>query len=58
MLVSNPGFSPRMVTSPVETAQIAPTILAALGLNPEALQSVQLEHTQILPDVPVDFDRH
>jgi arylsulfatase A-like enzyme len=56
MLVSNPGFSPRMVTSLVETAQIAPTILAALGLNPEALQSVQMEHTQILPDVPLDFD--
>lgn len=58
MLLSNPGFSPRLVTSPVETAQIAPTILAALGLNPEALQSVQLEHTQTLPDVPLDFDRH
>lgn len=58
MLLSNPGFSPRMVTSAVETAQIAPTILAALGLNPEALQSVQLEHTQILPDVPLDLDRN
>lgn len=58
MLVSNPSFSARMVTSPVETAQIAATILAALGLNPEALQSVQHEHTQVLPAVPLDFDRH
>ena len=51
MLLSNPRFSPRTVTSPVETAQIGPTILSALGLEPNALQSVQLEHTQVLPDV-------
>jgi hypothetical protein len=46
------------VTSPVETAQIAPTILAALGLDPEALESVQLEHTQVLPNVPVSGRQH
>jgi len=51
MLLSNPRFSAKTVTSPVETAQIAPTILKALGLDPDALQSVQLEHTQVLPDV-------
>ncbi len=56
MLLSNPNFSPKTVTSPVETAQIAPTILAALGLNPNALQAVQQEHTQVLPDVPPDSD--
>ena len=57
MLLSNPGFAPRTVTSPVETAQIAPTILLALGLDPNALQSVQQEHTQVLPSVPpVDDD--
>jgi hypothetical protein len=53
MLLSNPSFSAKTVTSPVETAQIAPTILKALGLDPNSLQSVQLEHTQILPDVPL-----
>jgi hypothetical protein len=53
MLLSNPGFSADTVTSPVETAQIAPTILAALGLDPNALQAVQLEHTQVLPDLPL-----
>lgn len=58
MLLSNPGFSPKTVTSPVETAQIAPTILAALGLDPEALESVQLEHTQVLPNVPVSGRQH
>ena len=30
MLVSNPSFSAETVTSPVETAQVAPTILEAL----------------------------
>jgi len=33
----------------VETTQIAPTILALLGLNPSLLQAVQIEHTQVLP---------
>jgi len=51
MLLSNPNFRPETVTAPVETAQIAPTILAALGLDPFALQAVQLEHTQLLPAV-------
>ena len=52
MLVSNPGFDPRTVTSPVETMQIAPTILQALGLDPSQLQAVQKEGTEVLPDVP------
>jgi len=51
LLVSNPSFDPETVTAPVETAQIAPTILAALGLDPSALQAVQEEHTQLLPAV-------
>jgi hypothetical protein len=37
------------IGAPVETAQIAPTILALLGLNPDALQAVQTEHTRVLP---------
>ena len=36
-------------TSAVETTQIAPTILALLGLNPNALLAVQAEHTRTLP---------
>jgi len=35
--------------SPVETTQVAPTILQLLGLDPNALQAVQSEHTQPLP---------
>jgi hypothetical protein len=37
------------VGSPVETTQIAPTILKLLGLNPFSLQAVREEHTQVLP---------
>ncbi|HEX6348791.1 MAG TPA: alkaline phosphatase family protein [Candidatus Dormibacteraeota bacterium] len=33
----------------VETTQIAPTILRLLGLDPHALQAVQIEHTPTLP---------
>jgi len=33
----------------VQTAQIAPSVLQLLGLNPQALQVVQIEHTQVLP---------
>jgi hypothetical protein len=32
-----------------ETTQIAPTILELLGLDPNALQAVQIEHTATLP---------
>ena len=49
MLVSNPYFKASTITLPVETRQIAPTVLAALGFNPQMLNAVQLEGTQVLP---------
>ena len=49
LLVSNPGFHPQTVTSPVETMQVAPTIVESLGLSANALQAVQQEGTQVLP---------
>jgi hypothetical protein len=49
LLLSNPHFHSSTVTFPVETAQVAPTLLKALGLDPGALQAVQKEHTQVLP---------
>ncbi|HLQ51593.1 MAG TPA: hypothetical protein VK129_08855, partial [Terriglobales bacterium] len=49
ILVSNPELSPAVVSSPVETSQVAPTILKALGLNPRELQAVRKEGTQALP---------
>ena len=38
-----------IVGSPVETTQIAPTILKLLGLDPNALKAVQIEQTAGLP---------
>jgi hypothetical protein len=49
MLVSNPHFQSATIFSPVETAQVAPTILEALELDPKSLQGVQEEGTQVLP---------
>jgi hypothetical protein len=49
LLISNPGLSAKIVKTPVQTTQIAPTILKALGLNPNALQAVQKEQTAVLP---------
>jgi hypothetical protein len=40
-----------LVNRPVETTQIAPTILRLLGLNPAALPAVRIEHTAVLPGV-------
>jgi hypothetical protein len=51
LLLSNPSFRSSTVTGPVQTLQIAPTILQALGLNPNSLQAVEEEDTQVLPGV-------
>src|SRR5207302_1599994 len=37
-----------VVDDRVTTAQVAPTVLAALGLNPSKLDAVRIEHTQVL----------
>jgi hypothetical protein len=49
LLLSLPWFSPSQIKSPVRTAQIAPTILQELGLNPESLEAVVKEMTPTLP---------
>ena len=49
MVLSNPSFRPSLVNTPVETMQVAPTVLKALGLDPNQLQAVQLEGTSVLP---------
>jgi hypothetical protein len=54
MLLSNPSFSARTVTSPVETYQIAPTILEVLGFDPNSLDAVREEGTQVLPGLGLD----
>ena len=49
LVVSGKGIDQAVNTSQVETTQIAPTILQLLGLDPNSLQAVQLEHTPLLP---------
>jgi predicted AlkP superfamily pyrophosphatase or phosphodiesterase len=52
LLVSFAGIEKGMKnTNFVQTTQIAPTILKALGLNPDALQAVKKERTQVLPEI-------
>ncbi|MEO3935727.1 alkaline phosphatase family protein [Dermatophilaceae bacterium Soc4.6] len=38
-----------VVSTPVETTQIAPTVLSLLGLDPRSLQAVRIEGTPVLP---------
>jgi len=52
LLVSGGGIKPGTVFSSVGANQIAPTILRALGLDPNQLDGVRLEGTQELPALP------
>jgi hypothetical protein len=52
LLLSNPRYKARTVKAEVGTAQVAPTILKALGIKPSALDAVRLEGTGVLPAVP------
>jgi Type I phosphodiesterase / nucleotide pyrophosphatase len=51
LLLSHPRFQPQTVRTAVGTAQVAPTILQSLGLNPSALDAVRIEGTAVLPAV-------
>ncbi len=51
LLISNPSFNPRTVLAGVGTAQVAPTILKALDIDPSKLDAVRVEGTPVLPDV-------
>jgi len=51
LLIASPRLAAQMVKTPVQMTQIAPTILKALGLNPNALQAVKREKTSVLPDL-------
>jgi hypothetical protein len=57
LLLVNPAFKHRTVFTSVGTNQVAPTILRALGLDPNALDGVRLEGTAALPDVNLNFSR-
>ena len=49
MLVAHPRFTAQTVSDATTTMQVAPTILAALGLDPAALDAVRAEGTPVLP---------
>jgi hypothetical protein len=49
LIVSNPGIAAHTIKSPVETSQVAPTILQSLGIDPQKLNSVRVEKTEALP---------
>src|SRR6266581_4245656 len=51
LLVSNPHIHAKNIHAFVETAQVAPTILQLLGLDPESLDAVQAEGTAVLPSL-------
>jgi hypothetical protein len=49
LIVSNPDLRARTVKTPVASSQVAPTILKALGIDPDELKSVRKEGTPVLP---------
>jgi hypothetical protein len=49
LVVSRPGMRSSTIKTPVQTTQIAPTILDLLGLDPDALEAVRIEKTTALP---------
>ena len=60
LLVSNPHLRAKTLYSFVETAQVAPTILKILGLDPNRLDGVRVEGTPVLPGIQfkVEGDDH
>ena len=49
LLISHPSLERQEIKFPIQTAQIAPTILKALGLDPNSLRAVREERTPSLP---------
>ena len=55
LLVCHTPFHATQVKFPVQTSQIAPSILRALRLDPASLDAVRIERTPLLPEI--DFER-
>ena len=51
LLIYHPRFRRQEIKFPVQTSQIAPSILRALGLNPFSLYAVKIEKTPLLPSL-------
>jgi hypothetical protein len=52
LLISNPRLPAKSIAAAVQTTQVAPTILKALGLDANELEAVGIEGTQELPALP------
>jgi arylsulfatase A-like enzyme len=57
LLVSHPQFKAQIVSNGTTTMQVAPTIVKALGLDPQALDAVRIEGTQVLPEVTAALEK-
>ena len=57
LLVANPAFKSKTVSTFTTTSQVSPTILDALGFNPNALQAVKQEGTTTLPEVTQELNK-
>jgi arylsulfatase A-like enzyme len=57
LLIANPRFRAQTVWSATTTAQVAPTVLEALALEPQALDAVRIEGTAVLPEVAAQLAR-
>jgi Type I phosphodiesterase / nucleotide pyrophosphatase len=57
MLVANPHFRAQTVSAPTATAQVAPTAIKALGLDPTDLDAVRMEGTAVLPEVEAQLEK-
>jgi Type I phosphodiesterase / nucleotide pyrophosphatase len=52
LLISNPSLAQSTFNGQVETRQVAPTVVRALGINPLQLEAVKQEGTTELPGLP------
>jgi hypothetical protein len=57
LLVAKPGCTAQTISAAVSTAEVAPTILTALGLDPISLDAVKAEGTPVLPGFSEQFRR-
>jgi hypothetical protein len=49
LLLANPTLKATVIKTPVPTTSLAPTILKALGMDPQGLESVRMENVSVLP---------
>jgi arylsulfatase A-like enzyme len=56
LLVAHPHLRAQTVSTVTATAQVAPTIVKALGLDPAALDAVRMEGTSVLPEVAAQLE--